>query len=58
MNIVEKHSKLVYSILCTNQITAEGSAKLILEGAWQYEGLPDKSSLTMVLNLQLSSLKS
>lgn len=40
MNIVDKHSKLLYSGACDTTITAKGSAKLFLETAWQYEGLP------------------
>jgi hypothetical protein len=40
MNVVNQHSKLLYSGTCNIRISAEGTACLFLETAWQYEGLP------------------
>src|SRR5882762_1964397 len=40
MNIVDRHSKLLYSGACDTRITAEGAARLFLDTAWRYEGLP------------------
>ena len=40
MNVIDRHSKLLYSGACNTKISAEGAAKLFLETAWQYEGLP------------------
>src|ERR1700683_3673225 len=36
MNVIDRHSKLLYSGACNTKI----SAKLFLKMAWQYEGLP------------------
>ena len=40
MNIVDRHSKLLYSGACDTRITAQGAARLFLDTAWRYEGLP------------------
>ena len=40
MNIIDQHSKLLYSSACNTRITAEGVARLFLDTAWHYEGLP------------------
>jgi hypothetical protein len=40
MNVVDRHSKLLYSGACNTKITAEGAARLFLDTAWRYEGLP------------------
>jgi len=40
MNIIDRHSKLLYSGACDTRITAEGVARLFLDTAWRYEGLP------------------
>jgi transposase InsO family protein len=40
MNVVDRHSKLLYLGACNTNISAEGAAHLFLETAWQYEGLP------------------
>jgi hypothetical protein len=42
MNIVDRHSKLLYSGACDTRITAEGAARLFLDSAWRYEGLPQQ----------------
>jgi hypothetical protein len=40
MNVVDRHSKLLYSGACDTKINAEGAARLFLDTAWRYEGLP------------------
>jgi hypothetical protein len=40
MNVVDRHSKLLYSGACNTNISVEGAARLFLETAWKYEGLP------------------
>ena len=42
LNIVDHHSKLLYSLPCTDNITAEGVARLFQREVWPHEGLPGK----------------
>lgn len=52
MNVIDKHSKLLYSASCANKISAEGTARLFLEACWQYEGLPQQIVVEVLHNLQ------
>ena len=39
-DVVDCHSKLLYSGACSTHISAEGVAHLFLDTVWRYEGLP------------------
>ena len=40
LNMVDRHSKLLYSLPCHNTITAEGVTWLFQKEIWPYEGIP------------------
>ena len=40
LNVVDRHSKLLYSLPCRSNITAEGVARLFQKEIWPHKGLP------------------
>ena len=40
LNMVDRHSKLLYSLPCHNTITAEGVAQLFQKEVWHHKGIP------------------
>ena len=40
LNVVDRHSKLLYSLPCHETITVEGVAQLFQKEIWPHEGIP------------------
>jgi hypothetical protein len=40
MNIIDQHSKILYSGAYDTRITTQGAVRLFLDTAWYYKGLP------------------
>ena len=42
INVVNKHSKMLYSVPCNDTITTEGVTQLFQREIWPHKGLPEK----------------
>ena len=42
LNVVDRHSKLLYSLPCHETITAEGVARIFQKEIWPHEGIPEQ----------------
>ena len=42
LNVVDRHSKLLYSLPCHETITAEGITRLFQKEIWPHEGIPEQ----------------
>ena len=42
LNVVDQHSKLLYSLPCHETITAEGVTRLFQREVWPHEGIPEQ----------------